>query len=219
MWRQTPGQYSKFALGSQDGARTDVNAVCPFKCCQQASNLEYLKRCVQERSEVPRLVKARENRAALQASLADASEISPAGTESTVFASPDSPSAVPLSPEQVRQVQEKCTYLRSLAKGIMSIRGMSVTTASAAGAMSGTPASAAGTDSGEEEEESPIRKSSVARRGRDGGHGRRELVGTRRGPGVGRSDPVPFCPACRRSSLEQGEPGYEAVLPGELGNS
>ena len=114
MWRQTPGQYSKYALGPQDGALSDVSVVCPFKCCHQASNLEYLKRCVQERSEVPRLVKARENRAALQASLADASEISPAGTESTAFASPDSPSAVPLSPEQVRQVHDKVYVLEEL---------------------------------------------------------------------------------------------------------
>ena len=139
MWRATPENYAKFALGPQDGALSDVNVVSPFKCCHQASNLEYLKRCVLDRSQVPRLVKARENRAALQASLADASEISPAGTESTAFASPDSPSAMPLSPEQVHQVKEKCTYLKALAKGIMNIRGMSGTPASAAGAMSDTP--------------------------------------------------------------------------------
>ena len=88
MWRETPENYAKSALGPQDGALSDVSVVSPFKCCHQASNLEYLKRCVLEQAQVPRLVKARENRAALQASLLDATEFSPAGTESTTsFAS------------------------------------------------------------------------------------------------------------------------------------
>ena len=122
-----------------------MNVVCPFKCCHQASNLEYLKKCVTERSEVPRLVQARENRAALQASFTASSEVSPAGTESTLeFASPDSPPQAPLSQEQVKQVKDKCTYLRSLARGLMGIQDMSV-----------SPASAAGTEL--EEEETPTR--------------------------------------------------------------
>ena len=58
MRRETPENYAKFALGPQDGALSDVSVVSPFKCCHQASNLEYLKRCVMNREQVPRLVKA-----------------------------------------------------------------------------------------------------------------------------------------------------------------
>ena len=35
MWKLTLQKYDSFVLGPEDGAMTDVNVVCPFKCCHQ----------------------------------------------------------------------------------------------------------------------------------------------------------------------------------------
>ena len=127
MWKSTPQNYNSFLLGPEDGAMTNVNIVCPFKGCHQASNLEYLRRCVMKREQVPRLVKAKERQAAVAASTTDTAAFSPADSDlTTEFASPDSP-PTKLSPEQVRQVQEKTSYLKALARGIMAVGGMPMT--------------------------------------------------------------------------------------------
>ena len=152
MWKKTPHNYTSSLLGPEDGAMTHVNIVCPFKCCHQASNLEYLKDCVRQREQVPRLVK--EKQAAVAASSPAESEVT------TEFASPDSP-PTELSPEQVRQVREKTSCLRALAKGIMAVGGMPMTPSpmeAKTSATSATPASAVGADSDDSDEEGPVRK-------------------------------------------------------------
>ena len=114
-----------------------------------------------KREQVPRLLKAKDRQAAVAASTTDIAASSPAESElTTEFASPDSP-PMKLSPEQVRQLQEKISYLKALARGIMAVGGMPMTPSPVegrTGATSATPASAVGADSDYSEEESPVRQ-------------------------------------------------------------